>query len=104
MNGSTSRVLYECWGRDMDAWYHCWIMERCIPLDRFAEYEHANKEKCVLAACRCIAKNAMCGLLISDCHFFNFGIRITDSDTEHEVVIIDAGSRGLADMAPKKKS
>ena len=45
----------------------------------------------------------MCGLLLSDCHFFQFGVRITDNDAEHEVVIIDAGSRGVATITLKKK-
>ena len=32
---------------------------------------------------------------MSDNHFFNFGVKITSVATEHTVVIIDAGSRGL---------
>ena len=30
-----------------------------------------------------------------DCHFSNFGIKLTDNATDHVVVIIDAGSRGI---------
>ena len=71
-------------------------------MDKFAAVDEADKEMCVLAACRCIVRAALAGLLLSDCHFFNFGVRITRSATEHEAVIIDAGSRGVADRVPTK--
>ena len=45
---------------------------------------------------------ALCRVLLSDCHYFNLGVRITSGATEHEVVIIDAGSKGLADSVPAK--
>ena len=32
---------------------------------------------------------------MSDCNFFNFGVRVTHDTTKHDVVIIDAGSRGI---------
>ena len=94
-------LLYECWGHDNNKRYHCWIAERCIPLNEFAESTHADKEKCVLAACRCIAKAATVGVILSDCHFFNFGVLVSGNQKEHQVVIIDAGSRSISDM-PKK--
>ena len=40
-------------------------------------------------------KAAQLGLYLSDCHFFNFGLLVTNNATEHHVVIIDAGSRGI---------
>ena len=94
-------VLYECCGYDNNKLYHCWIVERCIPLNEFAESMYADKEQCVLAACRCMAKAATVGLLLSDCHFFNFGVLVSKNKKEHEVVIIDAGSRGIGGV-PKK--
>ena len=64
-----------------------------------------NKERCVLAACRCLARAAQqYGLCVSDCHYFNFGVRITADAGEHEVVIIDVGSRGIAESVPTKWS
>ena len=44
----------------------------------------------------------MRGMLFFDSHFFNLGIRNTESATEHDVVIIDAGSRGLVFEPPSK--
>ena len=77
--------------------------ERCIPLHRLAVLESTwKKERCVLAACRCIARAAKCRFLLSDCLYFIFGVRITASVAEHEVVIIDVGSRGIAESAPPK--
>ena len=35
------------------------------------------------------------GLYLSACDFFNFGVKMTNDATEHIVVIIDAGGRGL---------
>ena len=32
----------------------------------------------------------------SDCHYYNFGVRITAGATEHEVIAIDTASRELA--------
>ena len=47
---------------------------------------------------------AMHGLYLSDCHFYNFGILLTENATEHLVVIIDAGSRGILRDERWKKS
>jgi len=55
-----------------------------------------TKRNSALAACRCIAKAAFQGLLLSDCHFFNFGVVVTRNVMMHHVVIIDAGSRGTS--------
>ena len=41
---------------------------------------------------------------MSDCHFFNFGLLVTNDATEHHVVIIDAGSKGIRRGTPWKKS
>ena len=96
--GVTAGLFHECMGRDGNDQYHCWVAERCIPLDRLAVLPGlCNKERCVLAACRCIARAAQqYGVCLSDCHYFNFGVRITANAGEHEVVIIDVGSRGVA--------
>ena len=99
----TARLLHECYGKDGNDVYHCWVAERCIPLHRLAlDLDTCNKERCVLAACRCIARAARCRLLLSDCHYYNLGVRITTSDAAHEVVIIDVGSRGIRESVPSK--
>ena len=98
----TTRVLYNCDGVDAASGkcFHCWITDRAIPLDDFCRNcyttnNNANKSRCGLAAFCCILKAALQGLCLSDCHFFNFGVLLTESATEHLVVIIDAGSRGI---------
>ena len=106
MQGSTPKLLYECYGDDGHNKYHCWVAERCIPLNELVNVHGINKENCILAACRCLSRAALgqasgFSLLLSDCHFYNLGARITDS-FEHEAVIIDAGSRGVADSVPVK--
>ena len=45
-----------------------------------------------------------CSLYLSDCHFFNFGALVTRNATEHLIVIIDAGSRGICLDKHWKKS
>ena len=98
----TTNVLYNCEGKDVASGkrFHCWITDRAIPLDDFCRNCHmtnnnANLSRCGLAAFCCILKAAQNGLCLDDCRFFNFGVRLTESATEHLVVIIDAGSRGI---------
>ena len=101
----TTRILYNCRGIDAHSkhCYHCWITERTIPLDEFCRDDDVIKQRCSLAAFCCILRAALHGLILSDCHFFNFGVRLTENATEHLVVIIDAGSRGIhTDMQWKK--
>ena len=64
----------------------------------------AIKSRCSLAAFRCMLNAAVHGLYLSDCHFFNFGVQLTENATEHLVVIIDAGSRGIHNDGRWKKS
>ena len=94
--GLTTSILYNCDGVDADSEhrFHCWITDRTIPLDEFCRGDKAIKIRCSLAAFCCILKAALHGLYLSDCHFFNFGVQLTENATEHRVVIIDAGSRG----------
>jgi len=87
----TPRILYECDGFHGDTRYHCWITEQTIPLDEFARDSAADKQQCTLGAFICVLRAAMRGLRLSDCAFFNFGVRCNDS----AVVIIDAGSYGI---------
>ena len=84
--------------------FHCWITDRTIPLDEFCRGLNAIKIRCSLAAFCCILKAALRGLYLSDCHFFNFGVELTETATEHRVVIIDAGSRGICRDDKQKKS
>ena len=95
-------LYYEGIGKDGDVEYHCWVTERCIPLHRLPTLSTCSKSACVLAACRCIATAALCRIHLSDCHYYNLGVRIASGATEHEVVIIDPGSRGVADSVPTK--
>ena len=102
----TTSVLYNCHGVDADSGrrFHCWITDRTIPLGEFCRFDKATKYRCSLAAFCCILKAAMHGLYLSDCHFFNFGVQLTENATEHLVVIIDAGSRGINRGAQWQKS
>ena len=101
--GITTNILYQARGEECSARpkhkisspYHCWIAEQAIPLDEFIQCNYAVKSKCTLAAFCCILRAAEHGLYLSDNHFYNFGVKITSDATEHTVVIIDAGSRGL---------
>ena len=69
---------------------HDWITDRTILLDEFCRQEdNANKSRCGFAALCCILDAALHGSCLSDCHFFNFGVRLTETATEHLVVIID---------------
>ena len=96
------KLYWEGIGVDGDDEYHCWVVERCIPLNQLAKLGTCDKEQCVLAACRVITRAALCRLHLSDCHYYNLGLRITPEVWEHEVVIIDAGSRGLTEHVGDK--
>ena len=102
----TTKILYNCFGEDACSHrrYHCWITERTIPLDEFCRDDAAIKHRCSLAAFRCILRAALHGLILSDCHFYNFGVCLTEMATEHFVIIIDAGSRGVHPDNQWKKS
>ena len=93
----TTNILYNCKGVDVDSGncFHCWVTDRTIPLDELCRDDCAIRDRCSLAAFCCILKAALHGLYLSDCHFFNFGVQLTENATEHLVVIIDAGSRGI---------
>ena len=113
-SGCTTRVLSNCEGVDAESGrrYHSWITERTIPLDDFMREKivHYNREKivdkkqCFLAAFHAIVRAANHGLYLSDCRFFNFGVLLTESATEHLVVIIDAGSSGIYPQPQLKTS
>lgn len=95
--GLTTGIYYNCDGVDADSGhrFHCWITDRTIPLDELCRDESAVKSRCSLAAFYCILRAAQHGLYLSDCHFFNFGVHLSETATEHLVVIIDAGSKGI---------
>ena len=104
--GVTTDILYECDGLDADSGrrFHCWITNRTIPLDEICRNDIAIKSRCSVAAFFCRLSAVRHGLYLSDCHFFNFGALLTESATEHLVVIIDAGSRGIHRDGQWKKS
>ena len=96
-SGLTTNILYDCDGVDADSGrrFHCWITNRTIPLDEICRNDIAIKSRCSVAAFLCLLRAARHGLYLSDCHFFNFGVLLTESATKHLVVIIDAGSSGI---------
>jgi len=104
--GFTTTIYYNCDGVDAATGnrFHCWITDRTIPLDEFCRDKDAIKSRCSLAAFHCMLRAAQHGLYLSDCHFYNFGVRLSENATEHLVVIIDAGSRGIHDAAQWPKS
>jgi hypothetical protein len=51
-------------------------------------------EQGVLAAYMCLIRAALKGFRLSDNEFYNFGVTIAESASEHPVVILDAGSHG----------
>ena len=81
--GLTTSILYNCVGVDADSGrrFHCWITDRTIPLDEFCRDDDAIKSRCSLAAFCCILRAALYGLHLSDCHFFNFGVQLTETAT-----------------------
>ena len=87
------RLYWEGHGTDNCVNYQCWITERCIPLDRIAALSTCDKDACVLAACRCLSRAARSRIQLSDCHYYNLGVRIKADASAHEVVVIDWGSR-----------
>ena len=89
-------MLYNCDGVDADSGrrFRRWITDRPIPLDELCR-DDAIKSRCSLAAFWCIIRAALYSLYLFDCHLFNFGVQLTESATEHLVVVIDAGSRGI---------
>ena len=104
--GVTTSILHEGVGVDAASGkrFHCWITERTIPLDDLCKYEDIIKTRCSLAAFCCMLRAAQLRLYLSDCHFFNFGLRVTQDAREHAVVIIDAGSRGIGSGPRWEKS
>jgi hypothetical protein len=104
--GLTTSIFYNCAGVDADSGYrfHCWITDRTIPLDEFCRYEDAIKSKCSHAAFCCLLRATLHGLYLADCQFYNFGVQLTESATEHRVVIIHAGRSGIHQGEPWKKS
>jgi len=105
-HGLTTRIWYEGTGEDVDTGclYHCWMTDATIALDDFTRWQTASKEKCALAAFYCIVRAAQHGLYLSDCHFYNLGVVVNENATEHLVVIIDAGSRGIHPEQKWKKA
>ena len=97
----TTSIYDNCCGVDdaTTCLYHCWITDLVVPLDDFCRRDGVFKLKCVLGAVICLLKAAMQGYYLSDCHFYNFGVMLTENDTEHRVVIIDAGSRSGAALS-----
>ena len=96
--GVTTSILYEAEGVDESSGkhFHSWIVDRCIPLDEICRYEETRKSACSLAAFCCLLRAAEHGLYLSDCHFCNFGLMVTEDAKQHTVVFIDVGSTCIA--------
>jgi hypothetical protein len=103
--GWTTGIYYNCDGVDANTGrrFHCCITDRTIPLDDFCRNENAVPSRCSLAAFYCMLKAIQLGLYLSDCHFFHFGVHLSEDTTEHVVVILDAGSRGIQEQWAKSE-
>ena len=66
--GVTTSILHEGGGVDETSGkhFHCWITDRCIPLDDLCRYEETMKSTCSLAAFCCILRAAQQRLYLSD--------------------------------------
>ena len=103
--GTTLRIHYNSLGvvnllDHGDPWqqrYYCWITERTIPLDQFLSgAPDVAPDRCIVAAMLCVAECGQNGLRLSDCNFFNLGVPV-NSEEQHRLVVIDAGSYKLGD-------
>ncbi len=108
--GIGPEVLRVVWAELGPVRYYCWICERVVPMDEVAKQPDADRERCVTGVCHVMIRAALKGLIVDDCHFYNFGLRVREgaeaharSAAEHSVVILDAGSRGLVAAEPSKK-
>jgi len=101
--GTALRILYNSLGvANLEQRHYCWITERTIPLDQFLSgAPDVAPDRCILAAIMCVAECARNGLRLSDCNFFNLGV-LVNSEEQHRLVAIDAGSYVLGD--PKSYS
>ena len=102
----TTSILLEADAIDTDTNrnYHCWITDRCIPLNQLCDQYNINKSNCSIGAYYCLLRAAVGNLYISDCGFQNLGLVVDENATEHSIVVIDAGHNGITTSAwPKSE-
>ena len=94
--GVTTSILFETTAIDTDTnqQFHCWITERCIPLDKIIRQFTVKPTRCSIAIYYCLLRAAQAGINITDCGFQNFGLVVNDA-TEHSIVVIDAGNQAV---------
>ena len=100
----TTSILLEADAIDTDTTrnYHCWITDRCIPLNQLCDQYNINKSNCSIGAYYCLLRAAVGNLYISDCGFQNLGLVVDENATEHSIVVIDAGHNGITTSAWSK--
>ena len=102
--GVTTSLLFETTAidTDTDQHYHCWITDRCIPLDKICKQHTVIPCNCAIGIYYCLLRAAAAQLYITDCGFQNFGLVVNDA-TEHSIVVIDAGYQPFKNQAWSKK-
>ena len=72
----TTSILLESDAIDTDTNrnYHCWITDRCIPLNQLCDQYNINKSSCSIGAYYCLLRAAVGNFYISDCGFQNLGL------------------------------
>ena len=94
--GVTTSILFETTAIDTDTnqQFHCWITERCLPLDKIMKQFTVKPRRCSIAIYYCWLRAAQAGINITDCGFQNFGLVVNDA-THHSIVVIDAGNQAV---------
>ena len=102
--GVTTSILFETTAIDTDTaqHYHCWITDRCIPLNKICKQHSVIPSNCAIGMYYCLLRAAASQLYITDCGFQNFGLVVNDA-TEHSIVVIDAGYQPFKKQAWSKK-
>ena len=100
----TTSILLEANAIDTDTTrnYHCWITDRCIPLNQLCDHHNINKINCSIGAYYCLLRAAVGNLYVSDCGFQNLGLVVNENATEHSIVVIDAGHNRITTSAWSK--
>ena len=91
--GVTTSILFEAEAMDTDTkqHYHCWITDRCIPLNQLCKQYGIIPSRCSIGAYFCLLRAIVGNLYISDCGFQNIGLVVDGNATEHSIVVIDVG-------------
>ena len=96
--GVTTCILFEAEASDTDTnrKYHCWITDRCIPLNQLCDQYNVTKSSCSIGAYYCLLRATVGNRYISDCCFENFGLVVNDNATEYSIVVTLQGHEHIA--------